>query len=59
MDYKCINYKEKSDECYLCDGFGRSEHIETDSCYKNKLEGTLVKFPYNKHIGTKNENKNV
>ncbi|HUS49924.1 MAG TPA: hypothetical protein VMZ91_07145 [Candidatus Paceibacterota bacterium] len=50
-EYKCIKYNEKSDDCFLCDGYGRSEHIETDDCYVNKLEGTLVKFPCNRIIG--------
>ena len=41
IEYKCINYNEKSDEYFLCDSYGRSEYIKTEDCYLFK-ESKLV-----------------
>jgi len=43
INYKCKNYSEKSDVCYLCDSYGRSEHINTDDCYESELEKLTLK----------------
>ena len=54
MKYECIKYKTM-EKCSSCDGYGRNEKVETDSCYMNKLEGTLVKFPCNRFVGDEQE----